>query len=110
MYCTGSIDLYCIFGGILRYYLISGCSGPQPILRAFSGRGKAGRFSQLERDLGADPQRKLDDFVAAMDAGSRKGTVETALLPGWNVLVYESPDELAKCIGAFLQRWDWDVT
>ena len=42
-----------------------------------------------------------------MDAGRREGTVETALLPGWNVLIYESPEELAACVDAFLRRRDW---
>ena len=40
------------------------------------GRGKAGRFSQLERDLGADPQRKLDDFVAALATSATQSLKE----------------------------------
>eukprot|EP00966_Prymnesium_polylepis_P286470 6617607-Prymnesium_polylepis.1 len=36
--------------------------------------------------------------MAAADAA---GSLETALLPGWNVLVYESPRELAAYIGGF---------
>lgn len=66
---------------------------------------KAGRFDQVSRDLGVDPKRKLRDYVVTMDAANRIGRVETALLPGWNVLVYESPRELAACIGHFVCRW-----
>merc|ERR1711990_53266 len=55
---------------------------------------KGGRFDQVARDLGTDPSKKLSDFVDAMPAAKAAGCVETALLPGWNVLVYESPKEL----------------
>ena len=66
--------------------------------------GKGGRFAQVARDLGTDPAKKLSDFVEAMPAASAAGAVETALLPGWNVLVYESPAELAVSIGSFVGR------
>ena len=64
----------------------------------------AGRFDQVGRDLGLDPELKLRDYVSAMSAADTAGCVETALLPGWNVLVYESPRELAACIGRFIGR------
>ena len=44
------------------------------------------------------------DFVAAMPAAAAARTVESELLPGWNVLVYESPEQLAQSIGGFVQR------
>ena len=66
--------------------------------------GRGGRFDQVARDLGTDPAIKLRDFVSAMPAARAAGCVETALLPGWNVLVYESPDELAAVVGRFVAR------
>ena len=65
---------------------------------------EAGRFDQVGRDLGMDPEAKLKDYVAAMPAAQEAGSIETALLPGWNVLVYESPEELATCISGFVRR------
>ena len=64
----------------------------------------AGRFEQVGRDLGMDPEAKLRDFVSAMPAAEAAGAVETALLPGWNVLVWESPDELAESLSGFVRR------
>ena len=66
--------------------------------------GRGGRFAQVARDLGTDPAAKLRDFAGAMPAAAAAGTVETAMLPGWNVLVYESPSELAVEIGGFVRR------
>ena len=66
--------------------------------------GDGGRFDQVARDLGTDPARKLEDFAAALTAASAAGKVDTALLPGWNVLVYESPVELAAELAAFVER------
>lgn len=65
---------------------------------------KSGRFDQVARDLGSDPAVKLADFAGAMEAASALGLVETELLPGWNVLVYESPKELAAALGSFVER------
>lgn len=65
---------------------------------------ETGRFDQVGRDLGLDPEAKLRDFAAVMTAASASDRVETALLPGWNVLVYESPQELASCVGDFVSR------
>ena len=60
----------------------------------------------MARDLGTDPSTKLSDFVNAMPAAQAAGVVETALLPGWNVLVYESPTEVVNEIGSFVaRRW-----
>ena len=66
--------------------------------------GDGGRFDQVARDLGTDPEVKLKDFADALTAATAAGAVDTALLPGWNVLVYESPDELAAELGAFVER------
>jgi len=66
--------------------------------------GRAGRFDQVARDLGTDPAAKLQDFASALTAASAAGKVDTALLPGWNVLVYESPSELAAELAAFVER------
>ena len=60
--------------------------------------------NQVARDLGTDPAAKLADFAAAMTTASAAGKVDTALLPGWNVLVYESPSELAAELGSFVDR------
>ena len=82
------------FSGLLKWFAVLGQGRNQ----------KAGRFEQVGRDLGMDPEAKLRDFVAAMPAAEASGTVETALLPGWNVLVWESPDELTQSLGGFVQR------
>ena len=66
--------------------------------------GKGGRFDQVARDLGTDPELKLQEFAAALTAASAAGKVDTALLPGWNVLVYESPRELAAELATFVER------
>ena len=66
--------------------------------------GDGGRFDQVARDLGTDPAVKLREFAGAMPAARAADAVESALLPGWNVLVYESPRELAAEIGAFVGR------
>ena len=55
----------------------------------------------MARDLGTDPEAKLSDFADALVAGKAAGTVQTALVPGWNVLVWESPEELT----AEISRW-----
>jgi hypothetical protein len=39
-----------------------------------------------------------------MPAAQAAGAVETALLPGWNVLVYESPEALSATLGEFVGR------
>ncbi|KAL1500499.1 hypothetical protein AB1Y20_013156 [Prymnesium parvum] len=80
--------------GLLRWFRVWGKGDDQP----------SGRFDQVGRDLGLDPEEKLRDYVAAMPAAEAAGCVETALLPGFNVLVYESPRELAECIGEFVSR------
>ena len=82
------------FGGLLKWFKVWRGGKDQ----------QAGRFDQVGRDLGLDPELKLRDFVAAMPAASAKGTVQTALLPGWNVLVYESPDELALSLSGWVQE------
>ena len=66
--------------------------------------GAGGRFDQVARDLGSDPAVKLRDFASAMTAAKKGGLVETQLLPGWNVLVYESPKELVATLGSFVER------
>ena len=66
--------------------------------------GDGGRFDQVARDLGTDPTAKLADFAAALTTASAAGKVDTALLPGWNVLVYESPSELAAVLAGFVNR------
>ena len=72
------------------------------LLSWFKVRGKGGgRFDQVARDLGTDPEAKLSDFADALVAGKAAGTVQTALVPGWNVLVWESPEELT----AEISRW-----
>ena len=58
----------------------------------------------MARDLGTDPEAKLSDFADALVAGKAAGTVQTALVPGWNVLVYESPSELAAELARFVDR------
>lgn len=82
------------FGNLLKWFKVWRRSDEQ----------EAGRFDQVGRDLGMDPEAKLRDYVGAMGAAAAAGCVETALLPGWNVLVYESPAELAACIGGFVRR------
>jgi len=82
------------FAGLLSWFKIWRKSEDQ----------EAGRFAQVGRDLGLDPELKLRDFVSAMSTADADGYVETALLPGWNVLVYESPRQLASCIGDFVGR------
>ena len=67
-------------------------------------KGDGGRFDQVARDLGTDPAAKLADFATAMTAATAAGKVDTALLPGWNVLVYESPTELAAELAGFVDR------
>jgi len=81
------------FGGLVAWFKTRG-----------KGDRESGRFAQVGRDLGLDPERKLRDFVEAMPAAQAAGAVETSLLPGWNVLVYESPAELATCVAEFVQR------
>jgi len=54
--------------------------------------------------LGVDPEAKLRDFVKAMPAAQAASSIETALLPGWNVLVYESPEPLAQSVSGFVSR------
>lgn len=82
------------FGGLLKWFSVWRGGRDQ----------KAGTFAQVGRDLGLDPESKLVDWTAAMPAAAGAGAVETSLLPGWNVLVYESPAELASCIGGFVRR------
>ena len=82
------------FKGLLRWFTVWRGGKDQ----------EAGRFDQVGRDLGLDPELKLRDYVSAMSTANAAGSVETALLPGWNVLVYESPRELASCINGFICR------
>ena len=82
------------FGGLLKWFAVFKPGGNQ----------EAGRFDQVGRDLGMDPEAKLRDFVEAMPAAQKAGTVETALLGGWNVLVYESPEELGQNLAGFVKR------
>ena len=82
------------FGGLLKWFKVAGKGGDQ----------KAGEFDQVARDLGTDPEVKLRDFVEAMPAASAKGTIETGLLPGWNVPVYESPKALAESLSGFAAK------
>ena len=54
------------FGGLLTWFKVW-------------RRGKdqeAGRFAQVGRDLGLDPEAKLKEFVGAMEAGGAAGSVE----------------------------------
>jgi len=70
-----------------------------------SGREQeAGSFAQVGRDLGLDPEAKLRDYQAAMPAAVAAGALETCLLPGWNVLVWESPADLAAALSGFVRR------
>jgi pimeloyl-ACP methyl ester carboxylesterase len=62
------------------------------------------KFDQVARDLGSDPQAKLRGLADAMDTARAAGDVESVLLPGWNVLAYESPKKLAATIGGFVRR------
>ena len=82
------------FGGLLKWFTVWRGGKDQA----------AGKFDQVGRDLGLDPEAKLADFVSAMDAAREAGSVETTLLPGWNVLVYESPGELADALNGFVKR------
>jgi pimeloyl-ACP methyl ester carboxylesterase len=82
------------FAGLLRWFAVFRRGRNQ----------KAGEFAQVGRDLGLNPAAKLADFVSAMPAASAADAVETALLPGWNVLVYESPSELASCLQGFVAK------
>ena len=82
------------FGNLLKWFKVWKRSDDQ----------EAGRFDQVGRDLGMDPEAKLRDYKGAMPAAQAAGSVETALLPGWNVLVYESPAELKTCIDGFVRR------
>lgn len=66
--------------------------------------GNSGEFAQVARDLGTDPDIKLKDFTNAMPNANAKGLVDTELLPGWNVLVYESPKELTQALSNFVER------
>jgi len=84
------------FGGLLSWFKIW--------RRDPEGKSTAGRFDQVGRDLSLDPEMKLRDYVSAMPAAEATGCIETALLPGWNVVVYESPTELASCMSDFVQR------
>jgi len=82
------------FGNLLRWFAVWRRGREQ----------EAGTFDQVARDLGVDPEAKLRDFVDAMPAAQTASSVETALLPGWNVLVYESPEPLAQCVSDFVRR------
>ena len=62
---------------------------------------RSGRFSQVGRDLGLDPEAKLREWRDALPAAQAANAVQTALLPGWNVLCYESPVALAATLAAF---------
>lgn len=52
---------------------------------------------QVGRDLGLDPNQKLREWEAAMPAAA----VQTELIAGWNVLVWENPTELASLLDSF---------
>jgi len=82
------------FGNLLRWFAVWRKGRDQ----------KAGTFDQVARDLGVDPEAKLRDFVKAMPAAQAASSIETALLPGWNVLVYESPEPLAQSVSGFVSR------
>ena len=46
----------------------------------------------------------MERSVSRAVAADAAGAVETALLPGWNVLVWESPEELANSLSGFVRR------